>query len=126
MNELKLELDHTYLVRYVGHSSGSVSSITILVITGKAYHVRWNNGLESATTWELKEEFDYKYSVVEDISDFVVEPREETTLRVETKLVNCFICHGMGTVPDPKSTAGITTCPHCLGAKMIPEVVTIS
>jgi len=124
MNELKLELDHTYLLQF--GTGDTVSSATILLITDKAYRIRWNRGMESNDTWELKERLNKYYSVVEDISDFVVEPREETTLRVETKLVNCFICHGMGTVPDPKSTAGITTCPHCLGAKMIPEVVTIS
>jgi len=124
MKELNLELDHTYLLQF--GSSDIIHSITVLVITDKAYHIRWNRGMESNDTWELKDKLYRNYNVVEDISDFVVENKQDNALHVETTLVQCHICHGIGTVPDPKSTAGHTSCPLCYGSKMIPEVVKIS
>jgi len=126
-----IELNHTYLVRY--KHSDLISSITVLIITDKAFYLRWNRGDRSTDTWELKDKIYNEYSLVEDISDFVVNEKnnwsiadKKTILDVETKLVQCQICHGMGTVPDSKSTAGNTVCPLCYGAKMIPEVAKIT
>lgn len=53
-----LEENHTYLVRYVSShhsslSSTTLSSITILMVTEKAYNIRWNNSMGTTTTWEL-------------------------------------------------------------------------
>jgi hypothetical protein len=125
MEELKLELNHTYLIRY--GSSDIISSITVLIITDKAYHLRWNRGLESNDTWELKKRMSNDYSVIEDISDFVVDTnKEERVLNVKTKLVQCHVCKGFGTIPDNNSTAGTKSCPLCFGSKMIPEVTEIS
>jgi hypothetical protein len=115
-----LKLNHTYLIsRY-----NTVSSAKILLITDKAYHIRWNGGAE---TWELKENVYNDFTLIEDISDFIIEMEfKPTILDVKTKLVQCHICHGAGTVPEPKSTAGNKVCPLCLGAKMIPEVTEIN
>lgn len=124
-----LQLNHTYLIRY--GLSDIVSSVTILMITDKAYHVRWNRGLNSNDNWELKEILNRNYNMVEDISDFVLDNLQTTTgkepiLEVRTKNITCYICHGLGTVPDPNSTSGVKICPRCLGAKMTPEVTEIT
>lgn len=124
MKDLKLELDHTYLLQF--GSSDIIHSITVLTITDKACHIRWNRGMESNSTWELKDVLYRNYNVVEDISDFVAENKQENVLQVETTLVQCHVCKGMGTIPDPNSTAGTKECPLCFGGKMIPEVVKIS
>jgi len=125
MRDLKLELNHTYLLQF--GSSDIVSSVTVLVITDKAYHIRWNRGLESNDTWELKDKLYRSYNIVEDISDFVVAGnKEEKVLNVKTRLVQCHVCKGFGTVPDSNSTAGTKSCPLCYGSKMIPEVTEIS
>lgn len=122
--ELKLELNHTYLLKF-GIADG-LYSVTVLLITDKAWHLRWNNGLDSYDKWEEKEVLSQNYSIVEDISDFVVEPKVENSLHVETTLVQCYVCKGFGTVPDPNSTGGTKPCPLCLGSKMIPEITKIS
>lgn len=126
-----MQLNHTYLIRF--GLSDIVSSITILLITDKAYHIRWNRGLDSNETWELKDILNRNYNLVEDISDFVINNEPDWTIKsrpsvldVKTKLVTCYICHGMGTVPDPNSTGGTKVCPRCLGAKMTPEVTEIT
>lgn len=129
-----LKLNHTYLLQF---GSGDVlSSITILMITDKAYHIQWNND-DKNSTWEQKKVFNRNYNVVEDITDFMKDELKENlmeyTNEVKKKLIEyskrnlitCPICHGMGTVPDEKSTAGTTTCPLCNGSKMIPESVGI-
>jgi len=119
--ELKnLQQGHTYLIsRY-----NTVSSAKILLVTEKAYNIRWNGGGE---TWELKEKVYDDFTLIEDISDFTVETEyKPSILDVKTKLVQCYICHGTGTVPEPNSTAGTKPCPYCLGAKMIPEVTEIN
>jgi len=124
MKDLKLELDHTYLLKF-GCADGLYSA-TVLLITDKAWHLRWNNGLNSRDAWEEKVVLSKNYSIVEDISDFVVESKEEAVLHVETTLVQCYVCKGFGTVPDNDSTAGTKSCPLCYGGKMIPEVTKIS
>jgi hypothetical protein len=121
-----IELNHTYLIRY--KLSDLISSITVLMITDKAYYLRWNRGERSNDTWELKDVLYDDYSLVEDISDFVVNDNFETgkTLEVQTKLVQCHVCKGFGTVPDSNSTAGNKMCPLCFGSKMIPEITEIT
>jgi hypothetical protein len=125
MEELNLELNHTYLLRY--GTGYTISSATVLMITDKAYRLRWNNGLNSTDTWELKSYLGSYYSIIEDVSDFVIDKQEEgKILKVETQLVQCYVCKGMGTVPNQDSTAGTKICPLCYGSKMIPEVTKIS
>lgn len=116
----KLELNHTYLLQF---GSGDIlSSVTILMITDKAYHIQWNRGMESNTTWEQKRVFNRNYTMVEDISDFVIRDKINTE-NPKIKLITCPICHGIGTIPDEKSTGGTTSCPLCHGSKMIPESI---
>jgi|JFJP01.1.fsa_nt_gi hypothetical protein len=119
-----LELNHTYLIRFGG--GDTLNSVTVLLITDKAYHFRWNHGLESTDSWELKTKIDRYYTIVEDISDFMVETKIENILQVKTKLVQCHVCKGFGTIPDNNSTGGSKSCPLCYGSKMIPEVTEIS
>jgi hypothetical protein len=122
-----LQANHTYLIRY--GTMDTLHSVTILIITDKAYNVRWNKGLESVDTWELKERLYHDYSLVEDISDFVVNKIEPTStgyLNVNTQLVQCPNCGGTGMVQDLGSTTGLRICPRCYGSKMIPEVINIT
>jgi len=121
----EFEVNHTYLVRYGW--TDTVHSVTILLASKEAYHIRYNNGIDSNDIWELKDKFHYKYNIVEDITE-LVEPKlvkqgemAKPIVLSTTILTKCHICHGMGTVPEPKSTAGSKTCPLCNGAKMIPE-----
>lgn len=126
-----LTVDHTYLIKR--NHSDSLDSITILLITDKAYHIRWNNGLNSTQSWETKEYMYDKHRLIEDISDFVADKpnwkdfqkEKETILDVKTKLVTCHVCKEFGYVPDNNSTAGTKSCSLCFGSKMIPEVTEI-
>jgi len=121
----ELQLNHTYLIQF--GVSDTIASITPILITDKAYHIRWNNGGYDEK-WDLKKVFHRNWNIVEDISDFITTPipsektKPENVLQFETELTQCYVCHGMGTVPDPKTTAGKTVCPYCQGAKMIPKV----
>lgn len=127
MEKDKLELDHTYLIQF--GQSDTAASITVLIITEKAYRIRWNVDNKS-TTWELKNFFHRNWNIIEDISDFVATENTKqgtppapiptgTHIEYQTEFTQCYVCHGEGTIPDPKSTAGKTVCPYCLGAKMI-------
>ncbi len=121
----ELELNHTYLIQL--GTSDTIASITPLLITANAYHIRWNNDAESSDKWDLKNVFHRNWNIVEDITDFITAPlkeiKPENVLQFETELTQCYVCHGEGTVPDSKSTAAKTTCPYCLGAKMIPKLI---
>jgi hypothetical protein len=121
-----LQLNHTYLIRGVPFLSDIINSITILLITDKAYNIKWNNGFNSTNTWELKSNIENKYILIEDISDFVINETKTSVSDVKTKFVQCYVCKGFGIIPDNNSTAGSKPCPLCLGAKMIPEVTEIS
>ena len=116
MEELKLELNHTYLIRY--GCTDTLSSVTVLMITDKAYKIRWNGS--GSECWELKRRMDADYSLVEDISDFVVEP--EKTFKIDYPLYyfqvteSCGLCYGSGQIPDTSSTAGKKTCTLCGGS----------
>jgi hypothetical protein len=123
-----LEVNHTYLIRY--GLSDIVSSITILLITDKAYHVRWNRGQDSNDTWELKEKLYNDYSLIEDISDFVIDKpflyNYEITYTGNSKVkyVQCHVCKGFGTIPDNNLTTGTKSCPLCHGSKLIVGEIT--
>jgi len=126
----ELEVGRTYLVRY--GSTDTLNSVTILLASEKAYHVRYNIGINSNDIWELKQNFHYKYKIIEDIT-VLIEPKlvkqgemAKPIVVSTTILTKCHICHGMGTVPEPKSTAGSKTCPLCNGAKMIPEKIELT
>jgi len=123
MEELNLELNHTYLLRY--GCTDTLHSITVLLISDKAYKVRWNGS--GAECWELKRRMDSDYTLVEDISDFVANEQKEQPLvyNITTTLVQCPSCGGTGNVQDFGNTSGTKLCPRCLGSKMIPEIVEI-
>lgn len=124
----------TYLVEK--NFSNTVESVTVLLATKKAYQLKWNSG-NNPITWEYKKDFNQNYILVENITKKLQQTLGEvksTTNKfnvnvnppeIKTKLVQCHICHGMGTVPDPKSTAGTAVCPLCLGGKMIPDTTEI-
>jgi len=124
--EIKLDLNHTYLI-HSDKQMDVIHSIIVLHITDKAYHLRWNGGND---TWELKKRFDSQYYIDEDISDFMVnnEPQKnfDGTLTYAAEYDTCYVCHGMGTVPDTNSTAGNKTCPLCQGNKLILKIVKTS
>jgi hypothetical protein len=98
------------------------------MITAKAYHFRHNTGMNSSSSWMQKDYFDRNYTVIEDISDFVVEkPKEQTyTFTYNGNEVNwhpcfyvtetCPTCGGSRQVRDFNSTAGYKTCPQCNGS----------
>ena len=67
--EIKLDLNHTYLIRFE-EQIDTIHSIIVLHITNKAYHLRWNGDND---TWELKKRFDSLYSIEEDISDLILD-----------------------------------------------------
>jgi hypothetical protein len=122
MNNLKES--STYLIRF--GSSDTIHSITILIATEKAYFIRWNRGIESQDTWELKSILEKNYLMVEDITekmncDYAKIPKNLNLLKptFQTSKEICPICHGMGTVPDTSSTAGRISCPLCQGNKLI-------
>lgn len=110
----ELELNHTYLFQF--GTGDDVSSVTILMITDKAYQVQWNRSIETNTTWEQKRVFDRNYNMIEDISNFIVEKNDITN--VKTKFITCPVCKGFGTIPDEKTTGGTSSCPLCYGDKM--------
>lgn len=119
MEELNLTQGHTYLLRY--GCTDTLSQVTVLTITEKAYQVKWISG---NIAWESKRRMDSDYSLVEDITDFPIY-QEPIKLRFSTKYVTCSICGGMGNVPDFNSTAGTKLCPLCQGSKTIPEVTEV-
>lgn len=129
MGELNLELDHTYLLQY--GVSDTVSSATVLIISDKAYRIRWNRSTESNDTWELKERFSRSYSIVEDITDIMKKTEinmifsEPKPPHLETKMIQCNYCNGLGNIPDSRSSSGTGTCPKCMGAKETIEYRTV-
>jgi hypothetical protein len=124
MEDLNLLLNHTYLLRY-GYQD-SLYSVTVLMITDKAYKVRWNGS--GSETWELKRLLYGNYSLVEDISDFVAPKPEDFKFEIQYKDVdvklrpyflqteNCKVCGGSGQVQCFETTAGTKTCPACNGS----------
>lgn len=134
---MEFELNHTYLVNYV--TGNIVSSVTILRISEKGFHVRWNNGRDFPSTWELKEKFEKYYDFIEDITELMAEIPELPPFQIPfcdcdyqplmfplttTEFGNCPTCNGTGQLPDTQSTAGFKVCPTCWGAKMVAKTIT--
>jgi len=124
MKNIELQYNHTYLVKDNNNSiSATIIPATILLITNTSYQIRWNLG-NGSDVWWLKTEFNNSFSIIEDISDYL-QPKTEILsidkpmLATTTKLVQCYICHGHGTIPDTNVTGGKLICPACNGAKMI-------
>lgn len=84
------------------------------MITDKAYRIRWNNGLASNDTWELKNELKKRYTVVEDISDHMNNEKLNEILKiVNTEKQDCPDCNGSGWIVDDTITSGKRLCTRC-------------
>ena len=120
MDSIKLEQGKTYLFKY--GSSHTLSSVTVLMVSEKGYYLRWNSGLNSSESWELKTHIDNNYWLIEDITDLIDNNKNRVNTEyynIVAKAVQCRVCNGMGVVPDKDSTAGTKLCPCCLGGKMV-------
>jgi hypothetical protein len=123
MDDLKLDLNHTYLLRY--GCTDTVSSVTILMITNEAYKIRWNGS--GAETWELKRRVYADYSLVEDISDYLIPKPEDFKFDITYRDVvvkwhpyflieeTCKICNGSGEVHNEHTTSCYKICFDCSG-----------
>lgn len=119
--EEKLAQGNTYLVRY--GSSGSVSQITVLMVTDKAYQLKYESG---STGWVLKHDFERDYSIIENITDFTIKEIQKNfdgtftfTESVAAEYETCPVCHGTGSVPNSQTTAAFVTCPLCQGNRRV-------
>jgi hypothetical protein len=122
MEKLNLELNHTYLLQF--GNSDTLSSATILLVTDKAYLIRWNRDTGGNDTWELKSRMNKYYTVVEDISDYQIDV-ESQTLKAKTTWKDCPECQGRGWCPDDQITGGRKTCNCCWGSGKVVDVVEI-
>ena len=119
--EESLTVNNTYLVRY--GNGGSISQLTVLMVTDKAYQFRYESG---STGWMLKDRFELDYSVIENITDFIVQEAMKnydgtftTTEFVVAEYETCPVCHGTGQIPNKDTTAMFTTCPLCQGNRRV-------
>lgn len=117
----KFREKNSYLVKK--KFDGHLSAITVEIVTKKGYQIFWHSG---GTSWELKNNFDSEYELIENISTKVKDiklapppPPIPSESKAKTTMITCPICHGMGTVYDQNSTAGTKPCPLCQGNKMI-------
>lgn len=130
---MRLKKDNTYLIERKHTFTNTIDCITVLSVTKKAYQLKWNTP-NSPITWEFKKVFYSDYDLVENITTKFTDPKSSATYngnlkfteKVATRYKQCPVCHGLGTVPDPKSTAGTATCPLCLGSKQVVDTVEIS
>jgi len=123
-----LELNHTYLLKYLKYETISIlQSVTVLMITDKAYYLRWNRGINSSDDWVEKTYVNINYSIFEDISDIIASQKidEDKTL-TKTEWIQCHLCNGFGTIPDKESTTGTKPCPLCHGSKVTPKITEFS
>lgn len=118
----KFAINRTYLIKpTIGIDS--LYSVRIDLITEKAYHILWN--ASGQHTWELKQYFDEKYVIVEDISDYITTtPKEKNIFDsiLNNELLSnkkCDHCNGYGYIEDHTTTAGKIPCPKCWGSKRI-------
>lgn len=138
MDNLKLEQGKTYLLKY--GTSHTLSSVTVLMVSEKGYYLRWNSGINSSESWELKTHIDNNHWLIEDITDLMEKKstseltnnNEEKTdwkkylasdpiYKTALKAVQCPVCGGMGVVSDEDSTVGTKLCPRCFGGKIVME-----
>ena len=127
MDDLKLELNHTYLLRY--GCGDTVHSVKILMVTDKAYKIHWNGGGES---WELKWRINSDYRLVEDITNQIRDKElnefknnnevkfyfNNTEVKLQPFFLleeNCKTCDGTRRIPDLHSTGCYKECPACNG-----------
>ena len=120
--ENEIKEGHTYLV----DKHNSIFSITILLITEKAYHIQLNHDNPS-TTWWYKTDFDYKTDILEDITELEKNRKKYFISPKNSKQTYtlCYYCNGKGQVADDKSTAGTKTCAFCFGSGKILESIKI-
>lgn len=111
-----LELNHSYLIISKIHVSDNLKSITVLLITEKAYYIQWHNNFNDATTWELKTNFIENYKIVEDISSF----GKPSSINVKYNYTykECSWCYGTGVIHTDKNTSGQMICPYCHGNRI--------
>jgi hypothetical protein len=135
--------NHTYLIRS-SYSSDNVKSITVLIISDKAYKLRWNNDSNNNIEWRLKSFLDSEYYLIEDISDIIGNKPEELEDKFKKEFnedfiglpnrfyynnneINwhphffveetCITCGGSGQIPDDKTTSCKKVCPVCKGSR---------
>lgn len=143
----ELILNHTYLVQY-GTQKDNPTSVTVLRISEKAYHFRWNYK-EASISWMLKEQFDNNYNIIEDITKLMEEIPEVQqppinytyyyTYTAANPLASPFVsscemelcsnCSGTGYIQDfngQVTTGGLPVkiCPVCMGAKFVTKKIT--
>ena len=109
-----LTQSNTYLVK--GNLSETLLSATILMITDKAYYVRWNNGLHSNDVWYLKSDFEDSYELIENISDHVLnDPIKKISESIGFNVRECPDCKGSRFVENKGLTSGRSVCTTCWG-----------
>jgi hypothetical protein len=111
---MRFKLGNTYLIKF--GVNGVLNSITVLLITEQAYHICWNLGLRSKTSWESINNFHREYVTVEDITEYI-----KTSYIFDNSIFNinakCNFCDGEGRIPDSRTTAMNRICPVCQGIK---------
>jgi len=120
MAEDKLLEGNTYLIKW--GSGSTIVRMTVLMITGKAYQFKYENG---NTIWIEIREFERDATIVENISDFMIKEVQKnfddtftfTSSAVEYE--TCPVCHGMGQVPNKETTAAFVSCPLCQGNRRV-------
>jgi hypothetical protein len=118
-----LKENHTYLIR-PSYSSGNVKSITILVISDKAYKLRWNNDCNDHIEWILKSSLDSDNYFVEDFK-FYYNGNEIKWQPHFFVAETCETCGGEKKIPDSQTTSCYKTCPACNGTGKQPKKVDI-
>jgi len=109
---MRLALNDTYLVKF--GVNGVLNSITVLLVTEQAYHIQWNLGLRSKTSWESINDFHREYVMVEDITEFM---KTSSIANFNINNTVCQFCNGEGRIPDSRTTAMYSICPICNGRK---------
>ena len=124
LEENVLKAEHTYLIKQkisIDMLPTELNSITVLLATNTAYHIRWNDTNAKATSWWLKKQIHDEYELIEDITNAInatTSPSITTSLS-NAKYKSCPICNGLGTILSPETTTGSKTCPVCNGGGVI-------
>jgi hypothetical protein len=114
-----LQEGNTYLFKY-GTEGRILLSMTVLMITEKAYYIRTNTGKNSIDEWIDKSTFEKDYTFFEDITARINQPKgkELDELNNRIKLVPCYVCKGKGIIFDGTTTGG-SPCPACFGNRVV-------
>jgi hypothetical protein len=109
-------------------STHTLQEVYVNNITKKAYHFYWRRTDGSYYgEWLEKEEFERKYEIFELLREEDVTPSLKDDYidykvninpypKQSTEYIDCPICNGMGTLPDPDTTTGSKPCPKCWGS----------